>query len=52
MLDGLGEALQLDDYCLAPSRAVLHDFGNVSSRYGTSGSSLRSKTNRLREEEP
>ncbi len=31
MLDGLGEALQLDEGLLAPSRAVLHDYGNVSS---------------------
>ncbi|GLC50089.1 hypothetical protein PLESTB_000341000 [Pleodorina starrii] len=31
VLDGLGEALRLDDTKLAPSRAVLHDFGNVSS---------------------
>ncbi|KAG2441061.1 hypothetical protein HXX76_003914 [Chlamydomonas incerta] len=31
VLDGLGEALQLDAGRLAPSRAVLHDYGNVSS---------------------
>ncbi|GIL61963.1 hypothetical protein Vafri_16212 [Volvox africanus] len=31
VLDGLGEALQLDDTKLAPSRNVLHDYGNISS---------------------
>lgn len=31
VLDGLGEALQLGPDTLAPSRAVLHDYGNVSS---------------------
>ncbi|EFJ44710.1 hypothetical protein VOLCADRAFT_95052 [Volvox carteri f. nagariensis] len=31
VLDGLGEALQLDDTKLAPSRTVLHDYGNISS---------------------
>ncbi len=33
MLDGLGDALQLGPDTLAPSRAVLHDYGNVSSRW-------------------
>ena len=27
VLDGLGKALRLDDQALAPSRAVLHDYG-------------------------
>jgi predicted naringenin-chalcone synthase len=27
VLDGLGRALKLDDRALAPSRAVLHDYG-------------------------
>lgn len=31
MLDGIGKALQLDEAALEPSRAVLHDYGNVSS---------------------
>ncbi|KAG2493794.1 hypothetical protein HYH03_008014 [Edaphochlamys debaryana] len=31
VLDGLGEALQLDEGRLGPSRAVLRDYGNVSS---------------------
>ncbi|KXZ47805.1 hypothetical protein GPECTOR_32g417 [Gonium pectorale] len=31
VLDGLGEALQLDATRLAPSRSVLHDYGNISS---------------------
>ena len=37
MLDGLGEALQLDASRLGPSRAVLHDYGNVSSRWERRG---------------
>ncbi len=31
MLDGIGAELQLGDGHLEPSRAVLHDYGNVSS---------------------
>lgn len=31
MLDGIGKELQLDEYALEPSRAVLQDYGNVSS---------------------
>lgn len=31
VLDGIGSSLRLDEYALAPSRAVLRDFGNVSS---------------------
>ncbi|GFH15278.1 3-ketoacyl-CoA synthase [Haematococcus lacustris] len=31
VLDGLGKALQLDEHDLEPSRAVLRDYGNVSS---------------------
>ncbi|GAX83842.1 hypothetical protein CEUSTIGMA_g11266.t1 [Chlamydomonas eustigma] len=31
VLDGLGKALVLSDWDLEPSRAVLHDYGNVSS---------------------
>ena len=31
MLDGLGEALRLEEHDLEPSRAVMHDYGNVSS---------------------
>eukprot|EP00198_Chlamydomonas_reinhardtii_P011489 XP_001700826.1 predicted protein [Chlamydomonas reinhardtii] len=31
VLDGLGEALQLDASRLGPSRAVLHDYGNPTS---------------------
>jgi 3-ketoacyl-CoA synthase len=31
VLDGIGKALQLDESDLEPSRAVLHDYGNVSS---------------------
>lgn len=31
MLDGIGGALDLDESALAPSKAVLFDYGNVSS---------------------
>lgn len=31
MLDGIGKELMLDEEALTPSRAVLHDYGNVSS---------------------
>jgi 3-ketoacyl-CoA synthase len=31
VLDGIGKELQLDEVALEPSRAVLHDYGNVSS---------------------
>jgi len=31
ILKGIGKELQLDEQALAPSAAVLHDFGNVSS---------------------
>lgn len=31
MLDGIGKELQLDENALEPSRAVLQDYGNVSS---------------------
>jgi hypothetical protein len=31
VLDGIGKELQLDENALEPSRAVLHDYGNVSS---------------------
>lgn len=31
VLDGIGKELQLDETALEPSRAVLHDYGNVSS---------------------
>lgn len=31
MLDGIGKALKIGEDHLAPSRAVLHDYGNVSS---------------------
>lgn len=31
MLDGIGTNLKLSDHDLEPSRAVLHDYGNVSS---------------------
>ncbi|KAF8071135.1 CUT1 [Scenedesmus sp. PABB004] len=31
VLDGIGKELQLDDAALEPSRAVLHDYGNISS---------------------
>jgi hypothetical protein len=31
VLDGIGKELQLDEHALEPSRAVLHDYGNVSS---------------------
>ena len=31
VLDGIGKALKLSEYDLEPSRAVLHDYGNVSS---------------------
>lgn len=31
ILDGIGRELQLGESHLAPSRAVLHDYGNVSS---------------------
>ncbi|KAF5841900.1 FAE1/Type III polyketide synthase-like protein-domain-containing protein [Dunaliella salina] len=31
VLDGIAKAMQLEEYDMAPSRAVLHDYGNVSS---------------------
>lgn len=31
VLDGIGKELMLDEEALTPSRAVLHDYGNVSS---------------------